>query len=64
MSTESDGILTLRAMAWERSKGELQAFLATFWPEYGRNGVVTNPNHFDEIDAAVQKLVKEVEDYL
>lgn len=29
---ESHEVLTLRAMAWERAKGELQAMLATYWP--------------------------------
>ena len=29
---ESHEVLTLRAMAWERAKGELNAMLATYWP--------------------------------
>ena len=30
---ESYEVLTMRAMAWERAKGELAAMLATYWPE-------------------------------
>ena len=32
---ESHEVLTLRAMAWERAKGELNAVLATYWPSPG-----------------------------
>jgi hypothetical protein len=28
---ESREILTMRAMAWERAKGELKAYLQTYW---------------------------------
>lgn len=32
---ESHEVLTLRAMAWERAKGVLNAMLATYWPTPG-----------------------------
>lgn len=35
---ESHEVLTLRAMAWERAKGELNAMLATYWPSVGNDG--------------------------
>lgn len=37
---ESHEVLTLRAMAWERAKGELNAMLATFWPSPGNDDTV------------------------
>lgn len=30
---ETYEVLTMRAMAWARAKGELNAMLATYWPE-------------------------------
>ena len=30
---ESNEVLTMRAMAWQRAKGELNAMLATYWPD-------------------------------
>lgn len=35
---ESQEVLTMRAMAWERAKGELNAVLATYWPSVGSDG--------------------------
>ena len=39
MSTTDERILrTLRAQAWERAKGELQAVLQTYWDEGTEEG--------------------------
>lgn len=35
---ESPEVLTMRAMAWQRAKGELQAMLATYQPATGSLG--------------------------
>lgn len=35
---ESPEVLTMRAMAWQRAKGELNAMLATYWPITGTVG--------------------------
>lgn len=47
----------LRNQAWERAKGELQAVLVTFVHGTRREG------QFDEMNAAVNKFVKIVEDH-
>ena len=47
---------TLRAQAWERAKGELQAVLHTYWDGPG------NDQKFREMDAAVKQLISTVED--
>ncbi|MBD3260432.1 MAG: hypothetical protein GF334_01920 [Candidatus Altiarchaeales archaeon] len=59
MTTEQDKamhirqIRTLRAMAWERAKGELQAMLQTFWDEYEK---------FEVLDDLIKQFIKEIED--
>jgi len=50
----SDRILrTLRGQAWERSKGELNAILSTFWSE---------DEKFEKLDTAIKEFIKKVED--
>ncbi|NID15366.1 hypothetical protein [Luteibacter yeojuensis] len=44
---------TLRVMAWERAKGELQSTLRTF---YGRR------EQFEALSQAIDSFVKQVED--
>ena len=53
-------VLTLRAQAWARAKGELGAVLATYWPEWtGRNEKV--PNGFEEMQARIQAFIEDVD---
>ena len=51
---------TLRMMAWERAKGELQAMLHTF--------VDTRDKHEEEaypkVDKLINKFVEDVEEYI
>ena len=63
-SVESNEILTLRRMQWQRAKGEMNAFRETFWPEYNRHGAVTNHNSFTEVDRIVDDFIIEIEDLL
>lgn len=49
---ESQEVLTLRAMSWERAKGELHAMLATYWP--------APPG---EADSARQEMVERVRNF-
>ena len=44
---ESPEVLTMRAMAWQRAKGELQALLATYWPVF--NEVQLDDGRFNAI---------------
>ena len=46
---------TLRAQAWERAKGELQAVLQTYWDGHGKD------DNFQAMDSAVKQFVKVVE---
>lgn len=50
---EQTVIRTLRAMAWQRAKGELASIMQTYWAEYEK---------FKSFDALVDKFIKEVED--
>ena len=56
---ESHEVLTLRAMAWERAKGELHAMLATYWPSPGQDGTVRS-----EMVERVRDFIAEVEENL
>ena len=53
VTMEDRVIRTLRAQAWQRAKGELQAVLHTYFGERDR---------FEAMDSAVQELIKTVED--
>lgn len=50
--SEETIIRTMRAMAWERAKGELRSILETYWDEEEK---------FDKIDAAIKRFTNEVE---
>ena len=52
---------TLRAMAWQRAKGELYAYLETFWPAYGRDGKKIE-NGFEDTKARIDAFIKDFED--
>ena len=57
MRTDNDMLLaTLRAQAWERAKGELQAVLVTYYGGYEDDAP------FKQLDPLVKAFVKEVED--
>lgn len=47
---------TMRAMAWERAKGEVEAVLETYWGNYDED------SEFRKLDAAFKAFVKEAED--
>lgn len=57
MSNASETVLrTLRAQAWIRAKGELEATLTTFHgPDTAR------PGQFDKLERAIQVFIYEVE---
>jgi len=56
---ESHEVLTLRAMAWERAKGELQAMLATYWPSPGDGDTARS-----EMQERVRDFIASVEENL
>lgn len=58
---DSHEILTMRAMAWERAKGELHAYLHTYWPRFGRDAQRLD-NGFDEADRRIREFIQEFED--
>ena len=59
--SESNEILTMRAMAWERAKGELLAYLQTFWPHYAANGNKLE-NGFAKADGLISGFITDFED--
>ena len=61
---ESPEVLTLRAMAWQRAKGELYAVLATYWPvtgALGAGGPEQAASAEQEMRARVEAFVTDVE---
>jgi len=56
---ESHEVLTLRAMSWERAKGELAAMLATYWPTPGADNTAR-----EEMAERIRDFVAEVEENL
>jgi len=51
---ESKEILTMRAMAWERAKGELRAYLQTYW---SGNEEAT----YEKADAKIEAFIEDFE---
>ena len=49
----------LRAMAWERAKGELNSMLSTYYPTYEGNEVITDD--YDLMSKIINDFIKEVE---
>lgn len=54
-------ILTLRAMAWERAKGELKAYMQTFWPKYNIHNEKIE-NGFELADKNIRDFIEDFED--
>ena len=55
-------MLTLRAMAWERAKGELRSYLQTFWPIYMQDNTEKD-NGFETANRKIMDFVRDFEDY-
>ena len=51
---ESNEIITLRYMAWERAKGELQSLLHTYWDD--------NYIHLEKVEKLIEKFIGDFED--
>lgn len=49
---------SMRAMAWERAKGELRSALHTFYDSSDGHGL----DRFDEANSLIETFIKEVED--
>lgn len=58
---ENDILQSLRAMAWERAKGELKSMLQTFYPDYGNGGEVVY-GKFNDLDECIKEFIEKVED--
>jgi hypothetical protein len=61
---ESNEVLTMRAMAWQRAKGELNAMLATYRPVSGSVGAGGPEHAIDEMhgmQALVRSFIESVE---
>jgi hypothetical protein len=64
---ESNEVLTMRAMAWQRAKGELNAMLATYWPDAGfvaTGGMAGAPSSLQDMQDRVRTFVADVEENL
>lgn len=52
---------TMRAMAWQRAKGELLAYLETYWPKYNSNGEKLD-NGFEDAQKRIESFIADFED--
>lgn len=59
--SESRTLKTLRLMAWERAKGELNAYLQTFWPDFYPDGKEID-HGYDEESKMIMRFIKEFEE--
>lgn len=55
-------IRMLRAQAWERAKGELNALRHTFCSEMDNNNLLYEAGKLDKFDALLAQFIKNVED--
>ena len=58
--SESREMRALRAMAWERAKGELRSMLHTYY-EYDERGQRIG-SYFEQYSQALKAFIKKVED--
>lgn len=56
MATSNEMVI-MRMMAWERAKGELMAFLQTFWIENGKSGGEID-NGFEKARTAIKEMIE------
>lgn len=54
-------ILTMRAMAWQRAKGELLSILETYWPEWDSVGK-KRENGFDLASQKINAFIRNFEE--
>ena len=55
--SDSRELKTMRTMAWERAKGELQALLHTYWGLSEKED-----KEFDFMEMTIEEFIKRVED--
>ena len=60
---ESKEMLSMRRMQWKRARGEVEAVLETFWPEYDRDGKEID-NCFNNINSIIKTFIKDMDDNL
>jgi hypothetical protein len=51
---------TMRAMAWQRAKGELLSYLETYWPKYDRRGQKLD-NGFEDAQKRIDAFIADFE---
>jgi len=52
---------TLRAMAWQRAKGELLSYLETYWPKYNSRGEKID-NGFEDAQKRIYAFIADFDD--
>lgn len=53
---KSREIITMREMAWCRAQGELQALLASYWPELDSEG--KNHSGYETAEEIIKEFIK------
>jgi hypothetical protein len=59
--SESKILMSMRRMAWQRAKGELNSYLETYWPEYKTNGEKID-HGFEDASRRIEAFIREFED--
>ncbi len=54
---------SLRSMAWERAKGELNGLLHTYWPLYLTDGTVKDEG-FEVVNKKISGFIRDLDDLL
>ena len=60
---DSKEMISMRRAQWERVKGEMNAFLEFFWPEYDQNGESIS-GVFRMADKAISDCIKTIDNNL
>jgi len=60
LDRESTEIITMRHMAWERAKGELNSLLHTYYSRYDSQGKKVE-NGFDEANDRIRVFIEDFE---
>jgi hypothetical protein len=61
--SDSKEMISMRRMQWKRARGEVEAVLETFWPEYDRDGKEID-HGFKEINSIIKTFIKDMDDNL
>ena len=60
--TDSKEMISMRNAQWARAKGEMEAFLHFFWPEYNPYNGKPEEGFFSIANKAIKDCIKTIDD--